>query len=210
MSEIDEHLERQISRALDGELTEDERLALDRELIRHPELREAMERSAELDALTGEALGSLFGEGPSSSGTMSEMPQLPVQNRLSSRPGYTRAWWLLPGAVAAAILAVFWMYVPPTQEGRSINRASNGGLVSRNPTPRAGPEAPAHNSRSRVPNARIVPVNHRPTWTDRAIDRGVYGVRGSDGNIYLIEVNHTRMREQPGDRARIRPVGGDL
>ena len=73
MSEIDEHLERQISRALDGELTEDERLALDRELIRHPELREAMERSAELDALTGEALGSLFGEGPSSSGTMSEM-----------------------------------------------------------------------------------------------------------------------------------------
>ena len=210
MSEIDEHLERQISRALDGELTEDERSALDRELIRRPELRRVMECSAHLDALAAGALRSMVADGPSPAGTIPQRHQLPLRDRLSSRSTYPRAWWLLPGAVAAAILAVFWVYVPATQDGPSADGANNGGLVTRSANPVTGPQPLVPRGQSGASDGAIVPVGHRPTWTDRAIDRGVYGVRGSDGNIYLIEVNHTRVREQPGNRARIRPVGGDL
>lgn len=208
MSEIDEHLERQINRALDGELTEDERLELDRELIRHPQARQMMERYAELDALAGESLGTLW------------VDQLEARTSLAEaagRPGargYRRAWWLLPGAVAAAILAALWIVAPPAQRG-ALSPPQDNTLVESTPSPggartpvTAPPQGPWRAADGI--NRGVVPVNHRPTWTDRAIDRGVYGVRGSDGNIYLIEVERTRTREQPGSRLWPRPVGGDL
>ena len=204
MSEIDEHLERQINRALDGELTEDERLALDRELIRQPQARREMERSAQLDALAGETLRALLSDQPGSGGLMARIP------RPADRPGYHRGWWLLPGAVAAAILALVWVYGPGEQNGPS--RPGTGGLVEvpAPQPPTIGPQRAAPWVGAGPANGGMVPVTHRPTRTDRAVDRGIYGVRGSDGNIYLIEVRRTRTTEHPGGRSRARPVGGDL
>ncbi len=201
MSEIDENLERQINRALDGELTEDERLELDRELLRRPQARQMMDRSAQLDALAGNTLRAVLADEPG--------PSLTLPRR-SARAGYTRAWWLLPGAVAAALLAVFLVYAPPTPNAPSLAERDNLAATTEQQPVGLVPQPAIPGIYSATPSAGMVPVRYRPTWVDRAVDRGVYGVRGSDGNIYLIEVNHTRTREQPGTRARIRPVGGDL
>ncbi|MCK4659171.1 MAG: hypothetical protein KAV82_06575 [Phycisphaerae bacterium] len=204
MAEIDDNLERQINRALDGELDADERLALGRELIRNPQAREVMERSEQIDALAGEALRSLLSDGATGDVCSSQV------SHVWGRRGYHRAWWLLPGAVAAAILAMLWVYTPSSQKQLAENGTGNTaqrteGLAvgvkpaGRWPTVRSG----------RLPGG-LVPVYYRPTRIDRAIDRGVYGVRGTDGNIYLIDVRRTRTHEQPGSNARTWPVGGDM
>jgi len=206
MSEIDEHLERQINRALDGALDEDERLELDRELIRNPEARRLLERCEQLDALAGGVLHTLFSDRPNAvlgSGEMARTPR---------RMGYPRAWWLLPGAVAAAVLAVFLVYAPPGPEGANVSATGNTGRIADRPAQVQvqTPPGVVPWTWTAVPNGGMIPVNHRPARVDRAIDRGIYGVRGSDGSIYLIEVNRTHVRERPGSQSLIRPVGGDL
>ncbi|MFH0983188.1 MAG: hypothetical protein V2A79_16840 [Planctomycetota bacterium] len=204
MTELDEHLERQISRALDGELSADERAALDRELLRDSAARRLMERSEQLDALAGEALRSLCSEQPSLTVALSEMFQRP-QGR-----GYPRAWWLLPAAVAAAILAMVSVFSPVSRRGSSPTGPHETTWVDGGQLPRAQPPSVLTAPRRAMPNGGMIPVGQRPTWTDRAIDRGVYGVRGSDGNIYLIEIHRTRTLEQPGTQSRVYPAGGDL
>ncbi|MCH7597054.1 MAG: hypothetical protein IID35_10895, partial [Planctomycetes bacterium] len=51
MSNIDENLERLIVRSLDGDLSEDEQLDLDRELIRNPDALRLMEEYGSIDRL---------------------------------------------------------------------------------------------------------------------------------------------------------------
>lgn len=204
MTPIDEKLERLINRALDGELTADERLALDRELIREPAAREVMEHSGRLDALAAAALRSALAHDPLHAGQTMPQTLRPPRPR-----GYHRAWWLLPGAVAAALLAGLLVFPRsvPDQAAVAHRDGSRPESVRR-------PTGPVIYPGERLPfspsNGGIVPVGHRPTWVDRAVDRGVYGVRGSDGNIYLIEIQHTQTREQPGTSVWARPVGGDL
>ena len=201
MSEIDEHLERLINRALDGELNDDERLALDRELVRNPEARRLMDRCAELDDLAGDALRMRFG---------GEHESAPVAAIAAGRPiqgGYHRAWWLLPGAVAAALLAVFLVFA--SSESRQAPVAG-GDQVDPGNNRRVAPIVNQH--QPTMPDNGIMRAVHRPVpaRTDRAINRGIYGVRGRDGSILFIEVNHARTRAQPGNQSGLIPVGGDL
>jgi hypothetical protein len=199
MSEIDEQLERQINRALDGELTPDERLELDRELLRRPEARRLMERYEQLDALAGTALQAVLGQ---ASGATA---------RACTRRPYARTWWLIPGAVAAALLATLLVVSPLTRTQRGMpagNRGTPGNV--RLPVVVDGQHGDTLGSGPLQSNAGMMSVNQRPDWTDRAIERGVYGVRGSDGKIYLLEINHTRSFEKPGDRSGVYPVSGDL
>ncbi len=56
MTRSDDHLERLINRKLDGELTEDESLELDKCLIRDPAARQSLEESERIDRLTAALL----------------------------------------------------------------------------------------------------------------------------------------------------------
>ena len=56
MSNVNEHLERLIVRSLDGALSEDDELALNRELIRNPEARRLMAAYRTVDELSVAAL----------------------------------------------------------------------------------------------------------------------------------------------------------
>ena len=56
MTRSDDHLERLINRKLDGELTQDESLELDKCLIRDPATRQSLEESERIDRLTAALL----------------------------------------------------------------------------------------------------------------------------------------------------------
>jgi hypothetical protein len=203
MSGIDERLERQINRALDGALSDEERLALDRELIRHPEARRLMERCAELDRLAGDALHAVLAEERGPERRMRMPP--PV----ATRPRYSRAWWFLPAAAAATILLSVLIYRPPAVETPiAVNEETPPAVDATSAT--WADEHRTHGWERPTIDGGILPAVYRPTRIDRAISRDVYGVRGDDGNIYLIEVQRVRSLERPGSRARLRPVGGDL
>ena len=62
MPEIDERTERLINRKLDGEITPDEELELNKILIRSPATRALLERSAGYDGLARAALREELGE----------------------------------------------------------------------------------------------------------------------------------------------------
>ena len=99
MATMDDHMERLIARQLDGELSEDESLALTREIMRNPEAREAAERGAHIDTCAAKALSAALGDGQ----TSIDLDTLPEQQVGPSARPYRSVWWLMPGAVAAAL-----------------------------------------------------------------------------------------------------------
>ena len=192
-----EALESLITRALDGEMTSDDRLTLDRELIRRPELRGMKEISERIDAIAGPALRGLLDD--------AEAPRLTLPARpVSPRPArYHRAWWLMPGAAAAVLAGLLWL-------ARSPNNAP--------PIARDAHVAPTQHSSGSFGDVGSpystegfsTPAAFQQPRIDRQLGRDVLGVLGRDGNIYLIETDHVRTVTQPGGGGRSLPVGGDL
>lgn len=190
MSDVEkdiENIERLIVRKLDGELSEDEELELNRELIRDPEARRLMEEYARIDGLAAAALSEALGDG-----SLSVDPaMLQDQGRRRAARGYNRGWWLVPGAIAAALLAImlarFTPSAPTDQE-----------IIAEQPRP----------STRRVP--AVSPgyqpggLSHQagyeqgPEKIRRDTGREVIGVVGDDGNIYWIEIDRIRTLKQPG------------
>ncbi len=184
MAEMDKEIERLIVRCLDGELGENEQLLLNRELIRNPEARRLMEECKRIDELAAAAIGHELGE--------DRMPldPLTLPDRTRSQPfrHYHRGWWLVPGAVAAALLAI---------------------VVARFPVVAPSPTSVVDNSRQH-PNVvlpQIGPIGQQqglmrnvgtnPASIKRDTGREVLGVVGDDGNIYWIEVDRIRTIKRP-------------
>jgi hypothetical protein len=167
-----EHL---ISKRLDGELSEDQELQLNRQLIRDPAAHRMMEQSERIDRLASAALAELFVR---RAGTDAASIPGALPRRRSAVPRSSR--WLIPGTIAAALLA----------------------LVIPRPDVSRGPEPALHANRSGAPQQRSIPVNgaapgdlyrnvNVPT-TQRSLGRDVIGVVGDDGNLYWIEIDRSR------------------
>jgi hypothetical protein len=115
MSDVNEHLERLMVRSLDGALSEDDELALNRELIRNPEARRLMAAFRTVDELSVAALDEV---------TAGETPVFDA--RTWARAGSSRrlvrqgrTWfWLVSGAIAAALLAMVVPRPVPTSVQR--------------------------------------------------------------------------------------------
>lgn len=179
MSDVNEHLERLMVRSLDGALREDDELALNRELIRNPEARRLMAAYRTVDELSVATLDEV---------TAGETPMFDAKSWAradSSRrlARQRRTWfWLVSGAIAAALLAMVVPRPLPTS-------------VQRPPLVRA-PSAPTFNGVMGSPltdgqqdlmrSVRSTPAIHRNTG------REIIGVVGDDGNLYWIEVERTR------------------
>ncbi len=179
MSNVDEHLERLINRSLDHDLTEDEQLELNRELIRNPAAHRLFEEYASIDEGASSALKQALEDEQAPTQTS---PVLVTKNK--REPLRPRGWWLVPGAIAAALLA---MVVPYPKTSRT-ERSGAPTAVLAPPTPSISPWAGTMNV---LHPARTTPVLHRNTGTD------VIGVVGDDGNLYWIEVERTRTIKLP-------------
>jgi anti-sigma factor RsiW len=174
MVEHDDILERRIVRSLDGELSEDEQLELDRELIRNPAARCLFEEYRAVDA----AAASAFSLIRDAEFTLHPVPQAFAQRRDGWR---FRAFWLIPGAIAAALLALI---VPKPAMDPVAPPAS----------------APPGASWSAVENDGLIrPISSTPS-VHRSTGRDLVGVVGEDGNIYWIEVQRTRTLRLPNGK----------
>ena len=205
MISVNKDIERLIVRRLDGALTEDEELRLNRELIRNPEARQLLEDYERVDALASAAMADVLGGDQEDVDVSLLTEHTPTPSR---QVGYHRGWWLLPGAVAAALLALAIPRIsfdgagpsqpsfkqPQVVDGSSDSRIEPAGVnqpsigqVGSTPLHRGG------DSLSR--NVSQLPMTSRQTGRD------VLGVMGDDGNIYWIETDRTRtIRQTPARR----------
>lgn len=185
----DERIEHLISRKLDGELTDDERLELDRALIRSPEHRRMLEESENIDALCADLIRD----------SVHADPAVPLVSPSSQRihplptgPGRRHLWWILPGALAACFA---WFAFTPTADGPGLLFEPGVPIVKRDPI--SAETIPSPLSVGATP---IRQVGTHPSMTDGRRDTGLYRVIGNDGRLYLIQVDHLRTLRRPAKR----------
>jgi len=179
MSDVNERLERLMVRSLDGALSEDDELALNRELIRNPEARRLMSAYRTVDELSVAALDEV---------TVGEAPMFDARTWTrtgsSRRPNWQgRKWfWLAPGAIAAALLAMIIPRSVPTNVRRPplVQMPEVPTVLGAVGSPLVGGQQDLMHS------VRSTPAIHRDTGRD------IIGVVGDDGNLYWIEVERTR------------------
>lgn len=195
----DERIEHLINRKLDGELTEDERLELDRALIRSPEHRRMLEESESVDSLCAEVLRNEVGSHAKATVVASNpFPSIPLRSR--SR----RIWWLIPAALAACLV---WVVYParmltPDQSPLVFGVGNKIG--------RGNADAPGNGSPVVMHRNNLQRVGMRPSVTDGRRNTGLYRVLGRDGRLYLIQLDHLRAVRRPVPRS-IEPGSlGDL
>lgn len=172
--------ERLIARRLDGVITDEEMLSLDRELLRDPELRRTLEAYERIDALSADALLSAVGTDP----TSVDLDAITSPARTLRMRRAHRGWFLIPGAIAAALLA---LVVPmPDFAGKDrpivVNERPSMPMTMERPT------RPVSVSEGLLRNVNT---------TKRSTGRDVIGVIDEDGNVYWIEVDRTRTIRVP-------------
>jgi anti-sigma factor RsiW len=198
MRDVDPRLERLIVRGLDGALSDDERLALDRELLRNLDARALHDELSRVDALARDALhAALRVDGGSVDPAVISTATPRFWKRAPSR-----SWWLVPGAIAASCLAV------------AVARITGPSAVHESDVPeqfiaRHDPHAgnpirstmvPASGLRHGAADGAGIlhNVGERPR-IQRDTGREVIGVWGEDGNLYWLEIDRTRaFRRVPG------------
>ena len=200
MSKTNQDIERLIVRQLDTELSEDEQLELNRELIRDPEAHQLLQDYQRIDSLAAAALGEALGKGD-----VGFDPAALLTDRAPRRVRHLhRGWWLAIGAVAAALLALMIpqsVLEPADQAAPAIVDSGASGLQ---------------------PNVALDPLSNRrqapmrtvgtssPTRIRRDTGRDVVGVVGDDGNIYWIEIDRTRTYKRPPRQSGRRGTGGGI
>ena len=194
MAHVDNDIERLIVRSLDGELSEDEQLQLNRELIRNPKAQRLMEQYKQIDELAGAALHHVL----AGDRIPLDPAALPDREQLQPAVRYHRGWWLVPGAIAAALLAIVvaQFSATPTTERRLADL--NGGA--------ANTVVPL-SDHVRYP-AGI--MRNAGTAVRRSTGRDVFGVVGEDGSIYWIEVDSTKTFRRPKPRPGARMPTEDM
>jgi anti-sigma factor RsiW len=172
---LDERTERLINRRLDGEITGQESLELDKLLIRNPEARAYLEDLQRQDVLAGRVLRATLDP----DNAKSSPPLGP-----DAWPARTFSWrrYLRPVvAVAAAAALAFLVATFPTR--RSQNDVTPPTLADNGPAAPTGPSTP------------VVPVADGYGWPPRERHE-ILGVFDEETqSLYLLEMN------RPGDAA---------
>lgn len=201
---VSEYIERLIVRRLDGELTDEESLALDRELLRCPQARAMFDAYSRNDALAGAAIRSAASHGEASVSAAIESDSIARGGRRESefeplrfdrRTARAHRWMWAASAVAAC-LALFMFWHTPAM--RTDGGAS---IADRNP-----PHAPIRKNHAPIPWVGVPggdvgvfnAADIAPRPVNRQTDRNYYFVPNkSDGRIYLLSVDRIREMEQP-------------
>jgi len=192
----DEDIERLVSRHLDGDLGPDEKLQLDKTILRDPEARRLLEESQRIDALASAALC----EAVSDATPAFDPLELTCPKSQTCRPGYRRTWWLMPGAIAAGLMLLFAV------------RSNVTPLVTEGPMSRSGPvvtraldEAP-----DVLEPGMIDLASYGPQRIKRHTDREMIGIVGEDGNVYWLEIDRVKTLKGPLPKTPKRGALGDM
>ncbi len=183
MGSVDKDIERLIVRRLDGTISDDENLELNRELIRNPDAHQLMEEYGRIDELASEALHRAVDADRLSFDPLA----LPERSEARTRVLPRWTWQLATGAIAASLLAVLVARIPPSASSTDHSVADRQVVlpiptrVSPTPTNSLYPEGLIRNV-----GTRVRPKIRRDTG------REVFGVVGDDGNVYWIGVDRTR------------------
>jgi anti-sigma factor RsiW len=183
MRNVSERIEHLICRRLDGELTADERLELDRELLRCPDARQLLEDYERVDRLASHAIETAVRPAAADA---------PLRLAGTRRPaGWRPNWMLLTSAVAACIAFVLFWSTPEQQRQDDQQRP---GPVAVSPTP--AHVAPGGKNLPRVgsnwDDVGVWRVNDRPQRVNRVTDRKYLVLTGEDGRVYVVPVDHVR------------------
>jgi anti-sigma factor RsiW len=114
---MDDRTEHLITRRLDGEITADESLELDKQLIRSPEARMYLDEQERIDALAGEALRAALAPDDTEVPAASEPTAWPV--RVSPWRRYLQPAAAVAAAVGLAVLAATIPSVKPQTTGKT-------------------------------------------------------------------------------------------
>ncbi len=184
MESVDPNIERLIVRRLDGEITEDELLELNRELIRNPAAHRLWEEYVDLDAMAGQAIHQVLDRRSSTADPVA----LPAQMQPRRFSHLRRHGLMLAGAVAAAVLA---LAIPRTAV---VPTHDNGAAAIR--VDQIPPIVDMERTPKREPNDGMM-RNVSTPQIQRNTGRDVFGVMDENGNIYWIEVDRTRTLRRP-------------
>lgn len=158
-----------ISRLLDGELSEDAQLQVNRELLREPELMRLRDDYQKIDTLAASALDSLRNGAVDLDAVFGAAAQQSQRASIGAR----RGWIMIPGAIAAAILAM----VVPSPSYRPSTQVVTDDSALYSPKPGAvwgGSEL-------------ATPVSTVPRVRSHT-GRDLIGAMDESGNLYWIEV----------------------
>lgn len=194
--QIDPQIERLIVRRLDGELTPDEQLELDRVLLKDPAARDLLEAYGRIDRAAGDALALAFEES-------TEVVTPPVvrlaDQRQPRRLGYSKLWWSLPAAIAAAI-ALMVLLTDPANSTRKV-------AVVPTQTP-ASVDVPSTQNVTADGTNPILQAGFAPDRIDRSTTTDALYILGADGNLYVIEQQRISTARKPSSGIVL--VSGDL
>ncbi len=195
MTRPDDNLERLISRKLDGELTEDDSLELDKCLIRDPAARQSLEESERIDHLTAALLEEVC--------SVKDEILLPATGRTVARR--RMRWFGAFPAAAAACIALFFMWptFSPPPSGSNDNRAGTG--IALAPVESDPTELPSDSSPILAGYAEK-PTGLRPL-REHGTRLNYYGVLDPETQkLYLLEVKHQTSTQRP-NQLRQRGLG---
>ena len=196
MTPIPEHLERLMNRRLDGELSAEESLYLDRELMRNAEARGWYDSLRRMDGVCGTVLEQRFGAVRETCVPAERVGGAVSAGRGIGRRRWNRGWLLVPGSIAAALLATVIPF-PRLGTERAALEPVPPRMASTLPTPSTPMGMVPYPVASDGGVMRLADWS-RPR-TLRNTDRGVWGIRQRDGSVLLIEVDRIQMVRAPAE-----------
>lgn len=205
MASVDKDIEELIVRSLDETLSEDEELRLNRGLVRSPDAQRMMEQYRRIDELAGEVLHDILDR--------DDLPidpeLLPNRAAMASVPRRHSGWWLVPGAIAAALLALAVARFPITLSPQSmVVHGPNGSHEAGPVVDHLDAISPKRIQPDNIMrNADMGPLAPRIRSEK---DREMIGVMGDNGNIYWIEVDRIQTIRWPGSGAASRSAPGEM
>lgn len=195
VSRTEMEIERLIGRCLDGEASEQEQLELQREMLRNPEVHRLFDESQRIDEVAGSALREILrSSGDAAPLKTSAEPPVPFGAAASGRRSGWRIpprWLFVPGAIAAAILAL----IIPSPVGRVIEQQTAQQTHAQRPTYPDGlatSAVPSMPGTLQAGDGLMRNVGMGAPQIQRKSGREVLGIVGDDGSIYWIEIDRTR------------------
>ncbi|MGB0717608.1 MAG: hypothetical protein ACPGXK_17145 [Phycisphaerae bacterium] len=220
---LEKDIEQLISASLDGALSDEEGLDLNRTLIRDPEARRTLDEMKQVDEWSQKALHDVTISSAGIGDPAQWIENLP-QNA-SPRKG-VRYWWLAVGSVAAALAAVLShnliqdvpdQHVPaitsPVANANTEIAPATNTIIPQVSGVRPLPARPEFRvaGESRPENGLMRQVSLPPQrQIKRDVQRDYYGIRGSDKAFYWIEVDRTRTVRRPHPAYAGKPADNEM